>query len=321
MNGQLLVHIGYSKAGSSWLQEYFRSQNSGFNHIFSHTNLLYENIVSPHPLSFELSQAQKILLSHLESVDTNQVPVVSSERLCGHWASGGYDTKEIALRLKEIYPDANILIVIREQKSMISSIYRQYVRKGGSRKLNDFLFPPGSGKGRYPMFNFDFLEYHKIISCYQNLFDKKKILVLPIELLKNQPLVFCNRIRTFSGLNELNELSFSVKARNEGISAFMANYKRFLNPLLCRDALNDYSIYYSGYFGLLMVPVLNFVEKMAPYSIRNKVEQKLSDGIKSIIKDRYKISNRESEILADLNLSQYSYDLPQISHLISRKNV
>jgi hypothetical protein len=306
-----LIHIGYSKAGSSWLQAYFRSPESGFKHVFSHTELLYENVVAPHPLSFNLSEARESLYKYIDSTDENCVPVISSERLCGHWASGGYDTKEIAIRLKDIFPDANILIVIREQNSMINSIYRQYIRKGGGRNLKEFLIPPESGAGRFPLFSFDFLEYHKIIDCYQQLFGKDKVIVLPIELLKNEPEEFCNKIKKFSGLEPSGIGEFNMKPRNEGISTFLAKYKRFFNPLICKDALNDYSIYSSNIANSIIMPTLKSIEKTIPDAIKAKESKLLMENIGCLVQQYYAESNRKTETLTNLKLNKYLYSLPK----------
>ena len=55
--------------------------------------------------------------------DEAKVPVISHERLSGYPHSGGHDSKEIAHRLAAVFPNAKVVIVIREQKSMILSNY------------------------------------------------------------------------------------------------------------------------------------------------------------------------------------------------------
>ena len=79
-------------------------------------------------------------------------------RLAGQAFSGGYDTKEIADRLKAVFPDGRIVVVVREQRSMIVSTYKQYLKAGGPSGIEAFL-QPGSDQGwRIPLFDFDYFR-------------------------------------------------------------------------------------------------------------------------------------------------------------------
>jgi hypothetical protein len=159
------------------------------------------------------------------------------------------------------------------------------------------------------MFDFTFLEYHKIIALYQQLFGKDKVLVLPMEILKENPLQFCNKIRMFSGLNELPELKVSEKPRNEGIKAYMVSYRRISNPFIRKDALNDYSLFYSRIAEKIIGFILNIAENITPDSVRKNHDRKLREEIGLIVSDRYKESNRQTGLLTNLELGNYAYDI------------
>ena len=77
-------------------------------------------------------------------VDEGLSPVVSFERFSGNPFSGGYDSKEIADRLVRVFPDARVLVIVREQRSMIVSTYKKYVREGGALPPSKFMRPPTS---------------------------------------------------------------------------------------------------------------------------------------------------------------------------------
>jgi len=49
------------------------------------------------------------------------VPVLSAERLSGNPDSGGYDSVHVAEYLAATFPEARVLIVIREQADMLVS--------------------------------------------------------------------------------------------------------------------------------------------------------------------------------------------------------
>jgi hypothetical protein len=181
---RLLIHIGYHKTGTSWLKKFvFENPTIGF--FCANGRHLRRSLIFPHVLNFDPSICRK----HLQPVLRNAYekhfsPVLSVERLSGSPHSGGYDSKEIADRLAQAFPQAKVLIVIREQRSIILSSYKQYVNVGGSCSLNNYLQPPARGRGRIPLFSFDHFKYHRLIEYYISLFGLPNLLVHPYELLK-----------------------------------------------------------------------------------------------------------------------------------------
>ena len=119
--------------------------------------------------------------------------------MSGYPASGGYDSQLIADRLHRMVPRARVLIVIREQKSFLRSMYSQYVTDGGDLPLSRFLNPPEPHLNRVPGWDFDFLAYHRLIGYYRKLFGPERVLVLPFELLTREPRRFITDILRFCG--------------------------------------------------------------------------------------------------------------------------
>ena len=94
------------------------------------------------------------------------IPVLSHERLAGNFMSGCWDNDILAKRLSLLFPEAKILLCIREQRSILYSIYQQYVKEGGGGNIQTFLFPPYRAK--IPLFESSSL-------CYKYLITKKRI--------------------------------------------------------------------------------------------------------------------------------------------------
>jgi hypothetical protein len=83
----------------------------------------------------------------------------------------------IADRLRALFSDARILICIREQKKVILSCYNQYIKKGGAISISSYLNV--SDRTRVPLFDFRHFMYHRLISYYQQIFGRDRVLVLP----------------------------------------------------------------------------------------------------------------------------------------------
>jgi len=105
--------------------------------------------------------------------------VLSHERLTGNPHSGFYDWAVVANRIAIAAPNARVVIAIREQRSMIVSTYKQYVRIGGTQSLEQYLRPINDY--RLPRFDWRVLRYVEVVSLYKSLF--KDVLVLPVETL------------------------------------------------------------------------------------------------------------------------------------------
>ena len=114
-------------------------------------------------------------------------PVISRERLSGAVNAGDQDVKEIADRLQMLFPGGRILIMIREQKRMLASIYSQYVKGGGPLTLEQFVDAPLRHRSMYAYFDIDRMQYHYLIRYYQGLFGQHNVLVLPYEMLPRDP--------------------------------------------------------------------------------------------------------------------------------------
>ncbi len=114
----LVIHIGYPKAGSSWLQEIvFNSPDFGFASVPRHDIALDFGVPGPFEFNPKATHARyEPLLAQAER--EGRVLVLSQEFLAGNgYLNGGVDAREYADRLKAVFPHARILIVIREQSS------------------------------------------------------------------------------------------------------------------------------------------------------------------------------------------------------------
>lgn len=305
-----LIHIGYPKAGSTWLQAMFAQDGSGYCYPYrSKHYIFYEHLVEPDRLEFDSESAREAIIEDTTLFDGDDVPVISNERLIGHWHTGGYDAFEIADRLAATFPEAKILMTIREQQSMINSVYRQYVRKGGGRSVSDYLQPPYWGKWRGPGFSLKFFDYDRYIRYYHDKFSSDRVTVVPLELLIDAPDEFYERILSFSQAEPDPEFELDPDADNVGIDAFDAMVRRRLNPFKKRDYVNDYSSLYTPVRGGLSRRLLLATNTATPEVLKKASSYRLKQEIHRIVGDHYRPSNRRTNDLIDVDLERFDYDL------------
>jgi hypothetical protein len=83
-------------------------------------------LIRDRPLEFDAAAVRgefEPLLEEAKAADLT--PVVSTGYLSGHTFSGGLRQQGDRERLWQVFPEARILIVIREQRSVIVSTYKQ----------------------------------------------------------------------------------------------------------------------------------------------------------------------------------------------------
>lgn len=308
-----LIHIGYHKTATTWLQEnFFRNSQVGFA-VRNGSDRIFREFVTRNPFLFEVTQVQAMLNKHLLPMPaTPHVPVITQERLSGSPHTGGYDSQAIADRLKKVFPEARILIVVREQSGLILSGYKQYVRNGGQQSLARYMFPPENGWYHIPAFRFDFFEFHALVEYYQALFGEPQVLVLPYELFVNQPNVFLKTILEFNGL-EYNEALVSAlplqQRSHPSLSFLFTNFKRHLGRLA------DVESRYQSRSLLAITPemrhgLLTMLERLdgrLPLGLRKSSDRQAQAYIQEKTKDRYNASNARVGQLAHLALADFGY--------------
>lgn len=226
-----LIHIGYHKTASSWLQANL-FEGHGFKKYLSQVEIR-DRIILPNALDFDVASVR----DHYDSLLGDEVSVISNERLCGNPHSGGYDSKELADRLYACFPEAKVLIVVREQLSAILSTYIQYVRVGGPCSIQDYLEPPNRNQSVLPLFDYQHFDYTRLVKYYYGLFGRENVLVLPFELFKQNPADFCLKITDLVGLPQAQDLPY-VQAANKRISSLSSIFLRQSNKLFAKTRLN-----------------------------------------------------------------------------------
>ena len=308
-----LVHIGYHKTGTSWLQRFlFRNADVGFHSAGKGPGTPVTSFVATRPLDFDADRARDEFEPALTRARRRGlVPVVSLERLAGHPFSGGYDSRELAERLAAVMPDARILCVFREQTAMIASTYKQFVKTGGPSSVDRFLHPPEHRHVRIPQFDPRHFEYDRLLRLYRTLFGPENVRFLPYESFVADPRGFVRGIITFAGATAspavLDSLPFEQRP-NVGQSAASLGAVRRLNRFFALADVNPNPVIAADPRTLkrLRRGLAAAVESL-PAGVLERGERRLRDQISSALGDRYAASNHRMSQLAGVDLESYGY--------------
>ena len=191
-----LLHPGYHKTGTTWMQRRLFLPEHGFAPLFDHTEI-DALIFQPGPFSFDAAKVRALAGEKHARIGAHLVPVISSEIMSGQPYIGGRDGKMIADRLKEAFPEAKVLISIREQLGLLPSLYMQYLQAGGTMPAEKFF----AGRRVIGNYGFDpaFYEFHHFVGHYAGLFGQDRVMVHPMELLRRDAAAIVRGLNALTG--------------------------------------------------------------------------------------------------------------------------
>lgn len=298
----MIIHVGFPKSGTSYLQRQIYPQISEINYIpHEQCKLIFKELLIENDLHFNQDTTKNAISRHL--VD-NKANLFSFESLVGPmFFVSGANRRTIAMRLKEL-GFKKIIITIRNQYSTIESIYKQYIQQGGVLGFNDFV--TGKKKTYFKVFKLNFLNYHSLINLYKQEFGSENVLILLQEELLLQPSSVMSQLTGF--LEVRNSIEVQSKKENKSLSLSSLKVLRFLNHFTYSEFRPSNIL--SDKFTTWKVRV--FMQRyLDPYvfSKINSNNSLLTPDIRQILFSYYEKSNKKLQSENNLDLKQYNYPI------------
>jgi hypothetical protein len=225
MAGRLLLHIGYHKTATSWMQQRLFVPEHGYRQVARHAEV-WRHVVGKHGLLFDPNDMKAAIGHGMSDLRGDEVPVISSEILSGHPFYGGIGSDVFAERLKQIAPDARILISVRHQRRMLTSVYMQYLSRGGTMSPEKF-FAGDPDLGFYG-FRPEHFEYDRLVAHYQRLFGAENVHVVSQESLARDMDEAARGVADFAGNTRFDKVLPTHRA------VYAPSYPEYAVPLLRR---------------------------------------------------------------------------------------
>lgn len=200
MNTRPLVHIGYPKSASTWLQEAFFPLIG--NACLVPKATVIETFIEAGALSFDPDVARR----RLQAAAPGRM-LLSFENLSGYPHNGGAMgalSKDLACRLHGALPDADIVVFIRRQTDILAASYAQYVKQGGTHPPDRYLFPRDyrthqhTRPDKNPRFDLAYFAYLPLLRLYRRLFGRDRVHVFLYEAFNTDRAAFlddlCSRL-------------------------------------------------------------------------------------------------------------------------------
>jgi hypothetical protein len=276
-----LVCIGDYKTGTSWWQKKVLPEHPELYYLDSSyhrdvINLMHQ-LVDLRDLDFNAESLRLKFDEVLNGLDLeNKKLVISREALSGKYPTGDH-AKRIAERLYAVFGPTKILIVIREQFSMLKAIYSEYIKMGGTLTFNEFIYDPVASPGLIEK-----LKYDKIINVYVELFGRENVFIGLFEEFKSDNESFVAQVMSFIGCSTSWHLPASPRPKvNASLTRAGVEVQRFINGFL-RNDFNPRKP---------LIPI----DKLVALFLSKQTKQKLLDGTRNRLV--YSIKNQDETFL------------------------
>lgn len=301
----LLVHAGLHKTGTTWLQKrVFEPRHGSDIEYCGDIGLIYRQILVPGPDEFMAETARQAFAPLREQASIGQrLAVISGENLAGRPFHARFQREIAADRLAAVFPDARILLTIREQGAIIRSMYGQYLRFGYTSDLCSFLTEPPPEAAYRPVLDRAFYDYDRLIAAYERVFPAENILVLPFEWMLANPDAMIARLSAHTGA-ALSAIGADTarKVTNSAWSDLAYAALRHLNRFDNQDSRWQRK---PGW--LHPNSIAARIDRLTPRRLRHRMQQKRIELITEMIGDRYAASNRVVAARIGIDLAALGY--------------
>ncbi len=299
----LLIHVGFAKCASSWLQARLFLREHGFVEPWpNRENRIIEDLVLPRARRFDAQGIRQRFQESLaqQSLVEGEIPIITSEVLVGDPILGVFHGDETARRLHTSFPEARILMCIREQASMILSCWGEYVRRGGLQNLSGYAGFGERRQGYTPILRRDFLEYDLTYQTYAQYFGESNVLCLAMEELTHSPDRFLARLMAF--LNRPIPKGLDTGPVYQGLGFVALHALRRLNTLALRDPLGA-----EHRRRHRLISLVRKLDRRIPRSWNRRIRSKMVHRIVQAVGDEYLSSNDRTARLCDIPLQDWKY--------------
>lgn len=307
---KVIIHIGFPKVASTTLQDCLFSQlnddtvlyvgkiNESQNYSLSEdkTRVFFESIIKSYHMNYDKHKTLN-LLNEILKEHTFKTLLISNEDLAFYPAKDSYI---IALRLKELFPDSQIIINLRNQLDIIKSYYNMIPHDislfnlDKTPKIYDINLWIKQQLNNYDSSVLQYFEYNKLINIYEELYGFENIHLILFEDLINDFDYFSNRVSNIIGIDST---IVADKLSNK--------HKNFLSK--------RYRIYKNIRRHFPSIEIKNYIPSFIYNSFYkyiksgNKANPVINNNIIKELDELYKNGNSEILNKFDIDLHKYSY--------------
>jgi hypothetical protein len=313
------LHVGFPKTGTTTLDAQVFPRLSGVRYLGTlqreqPLRRLFEvDLLSKDRLEYDAPAVHQELWTAIRQAcgDDPRPLLFSNHSLTFTWTNH-IDRLTVAERLRELFDDAEILIVVRHQIEMLESMYRHLLTNGVYLSFPTFLKGLEREFHRSPLPQLKFCE---VVRMYERMFGDKRVHVYCYEDFAQRPDAF---FRQLFAVLQVNEAVPQHTVENVSLGAAALAFKRLVNRW-APHAMGRPPFFPSRRATGAAIDPANFqhryrkwtnqaarrIDQMLPWC--GKARLLYPPGVREWIETLYAASNRELAACRGLPLEQYGY--------------
>jgi hypothetical protein len=283
---KVLIHIGFPKAGSTYLQTWFGENPGCFYNGksiagFSNAHDISKYAVPPDPIH------EWFVLSNEDLSVWRGEPDIVGLKSTKLYDFKGYQSK-LCQTLYALYPGAKVMIITRGCTTLFPSFYSQYLCGGGTSVFSELM----QNYGQFFSLGYD---YTHIIELYRSTFNAGNVKVLPYELLRADPATFISEIEAWMGISKpfkITSEKINASLDNKTLTAYR-KVSRLLYQLI-KPLPYSFQKYIYGYYMMVLNgkkphPFMKFIARFA----NNEINLDGLDEVMKTLKGKAEILRHE----------------------------
>ncbi|EDP71455.1 hypothetical protein FBALC1_03187 [Flavobacteriales bacterium ALC-1] len=294
---KIYFHIGIHKTATTFLQKQIlpNVNNLVYCDRVSHAEFK-RYILYTDDFEFKASEAFNLFFKGVESNLTTYF-YSDEEFYCSPW-DGAKDRKKVIDRLTKTFENISFVVVIRNQKHLLNSLYLQYVKTGGTMNVKKFI-----GHKKYPLvFTDSYFNYYHYLKYMFGLVGAENVNVMLYEDFIKDKANFVNEFLESieSKPKILSEIDYNKKS-NRSLSPILLPYIRFRNRFI--SSPKNPSLFLPLVFYKMFKRADLFLSKLFPSSNKEIIKKDISsEFLKDCISDNVKL-----ETLINRNIEAEGY--------------
>lgn len=307
-SGPDVIHIGFSKCASTFLQTYFRQHPDIFLVLKSHYFAPFEHC--------HFDEPAKRYTDLFSEKETSQVAIESDEHIIlplhhpvlDSAATTLESVTELSARIRSIQPTTKLIIVVRNQADLILSRYSEYMLAGGSLNFDRFVreLLECSTDGVNYFQNY----YSRIWEALTSEFSKENVLLIFQEDLKKNEALVMSELCEFLGVKFYPAGGKDPRSRRVGLSLTGMRMMRIWNSLIVRrpaksyrraEVVGPYSLYKS------LQLLIRIVDLYLPSLLKGDKHKLLAQPIVDQVRSEFSQDNARLAELLNRNLEEIGY--------------
>lgn len=301
----ILLHVGLHKTGTTWLQRQVFEAKAAAGEIAyeGDTRKIYGTFIVPRSDRFDPQAARAAFAPLMDSGPSGERPVViSGENLAGRPFHAEHQQEVVAGRLARSFPEAHVLLTIREQASVIQSMYGQYLRFGQTSSLEDFLAETDPASGFRPVLDRAFYDYDALLTRYEAWFGPGRVTILPLEAMLKAPDAALGRLWAAMGVQLAPVGERGDRSENPALSVWGYRALRFFNRFASADSRH---LHRGGWFN--PNGLAQRVSNLTPKGVQARLKAAERARIRAALGQSYAASNRALAARLGIDLGALGY--------------